>query len=67
MVSITQAQLTNTYTQMYTRNDERMMDVFRRNQLMTIICFQIEPIFNSILNNTNYIIVKRNQDIDNIV
>ena len=59
MVSITQAQLTNTYTQMYTRNDERMMDLFRRNQLMTIICFQIEPIFNSILNNTNYIIVHR--------
>ena len=57
MVSITQAQLTNTYTQMYTRNDERMMDLFRRNQLMTIICFQIELIFNSILNNTNYIIV----------
>ena len=57
MVSFTQAQLTNTYTQMYTRNDERMMDLFRRNQLMTIICFQIELIFNSILNNTNYIIV----------
>ena len=59
MVSITQAQLTNTYTQMYTSNDERMMDLFRRNQLMTIICFQIELIFNSILNNTNYIIVNR--------
>ena len=45
MVSITEAQLTNTYTQMYTRNDERMMDVFRQNQLITIISFLIEQHF----------------------